>query len=95
MVLLAPLVHPVNVVLVVPVYVISSFTMCIVPEESNPDVLATVIVVTLSVCVVLVVVVTMSSSCSTLLAMYSLYDNVLKFAPDVPKVEFLTILAVL
>ena len=62
-VLLAPLVHPVNVVLVpVPVYVISSFTICIVPEESNPDVLFTVIVVTLSVCVVLVVVVLISSS---------------------------------
>ena len=62
---IAPLVHPVNVVLVVPaVYVICSFPMCSVPEESNPDVLLTVIVSTLSVCVVLVVVVFISSSWS-------------------------------
>ena len=54
----APLVHPVNVVLLpIAVYVISSLPICNVPEESKPDVLATVIVSTLSVCVVLVVVV--------------------------------------
>ena len=61
-VLAAPLVHPVNVVLVVPVYVIVSLAIIIVPALSNPDVLETVIVVTLSVCVVLVVVVFISSS---------------------------------
>ena len=46
----APLVHPVNVVLEpIAVYVISSLPICNVPLESKPDVLATVIVSTLSV----------------------------------------------
>ena len=46
----APLVHPVNVVLEpIAVYVTSSLPICNVPLESKPDVLATVIVSTLSV----------------------------------------------
>ena len=33
---LAPLVHPVNVLVLIPVYVISSFSIKIVPAESKP-----------------------------------------------------------
>ena len=60
---LAPRVTPVNVVLVVPVYVTCSLPIYKVPVLSNPVVLATVIVVTESVCDVLNVVVLISSSC--------------------------------
>ena len=93
--LLAPLVAPVNVVLDVPVYVICSFSIYSVPEESNPDVLSTVIVVAESVKAPSKFVVSISSSCSILLATYSLYANKLKLFPLTPKSEFFTILAVL
>ena len=69
----APLVHPVNVVLLpIAVYVISSLPMCKVPEESKPDVLVTVIVSTLSVCVVLVVFLLISSTWTLTEFIYSL-----------------------
>ena len=63
-VLLAPLVTPVNVVeLPIAVYVTCSLPINKVPELANPDVLATVIVVTESVWDWLRVVVSISSSC--------------------------------
>ena len=62
-VLFAPLVAPVNVVEDVPVYVICSLPMNIVPVESNPVVLLTVTVVAESVNAPSKFVVVISSSC--------------------------------
>ena len=62
-VLSAPLVAPVKVVELVPVYVIVSESIIIVPVESKDEVLDTGIVVSSSSTLLVNVVVTVSSSC--------------------------------
>ena len=59
---LAPLVHPVNVLVLIPVYVISSFSIKIVPAESKPVELVRSISVSLASNASASVVVTISSS---------------------------------
>jgi hypothetical protein len=69
----APLVQPVKVLVLIPVYVICSFSIKIVPAESNPVELATSISVSVASKSSANVVLTISSSCSTNLSIYSLY----------------------
>ena len=63
---LAPRVHPVSVLVLIPVYVISSFSIKIFPVVSKPVELVRSISVSLASSASASVVVTISSSCVTL-----------------------------
>ena len=80
-VLFAPRVQPVKVFVLIPVYVICSFSIKIVPAESNPVELVRSISVSVASNASANVVVTISSSWSINLSTYSLYCNMLKALP--------------
>ena len=92
---LAPRVQPVSVLVLMPVYDISSFSITTVPAESNPVELVRSISVSLASNSSASVVVTISSSWSINLSTYSLYCNMLKELPAVAKSWSFTILNVL